>query len=111
MTDLFRLDRRVAVVTGACGKLGPVWVEALLDHPSETTPGDLPVSCRIVNAKKATFADTGMQSLPVDPGARWMLFRRRLTVLARKKWLPGRYTLSCAAGPVTFVTIGFDLTR
>jgi NAD(P)-dependent dehydrogenase (short-subunit alcohol dehydrogenase family) len=27
----FRLDNKVGVVTGACGKLGPVWVEALLD--------------------------------------------------------------------------------
>ena len=32
MTDAsFRLDNQTAVVTGACGKLGPVWVEALLD--------------------------------------------------------------------------------
>jgi NAD(P)-dependent dehydrogenase (short-subunit alcohol dehydrogenase family) len=28
---IFRLDNQTAVVTGACGKLGPVWVEALLD--------------------------------------------------------------------------------
>jgi NAD(P)-dependent dehydrogenase (short-subunit alcohol dehydrogenase family) len=27
----FRLDDQIAVVTGACGKLGPVWAEALLD--------------------------------------------------------------------------------
>jgi NAD(P)-dependent dehydrogenase (short-subunit alcohol dehydrogenase family) len=27
----FRLDTQVGVVTGACGRLGPVWVEALLD--------------------------------------------------------------------------------
>jgi NAD(P)-dependent dehydrogenase (short-subunit alcohol dehydrogenase family) len=27
----FRLDNQTAVVTGACGKLGPVWAEALLD--------------------------------------------------------------------------------
>ena len=31
MSDPFRLDDSVAVVTGAAGKLGPVWVEALLD--------------------------------------------------------------------------------
>ena len=29
--DLFRLDGEIAVVTGAWGKLGPVWVETLLD--------------------------------------------------------------------------------
>ncbi len=31
MSDPFRLDDIVAVVTGAGGQLGPVWVEALLD--------------------------------------------------------------------------------
>jgi NAD(P)-dependent dehydrogenase (short-subunit alcohol dehydrogenase family) len=30
VNDPFRLDRQVAVVTGACGKLGPIWVDALL---------------------------------------------------------------------------------
>lgn len=28
---LFRLDTQTAIVTGACGKLGPVWAEALVD--------------------------------------------------------------------------------
>ena len=28
---IFRLDNQTAVVTGACGRLGPVWVEALVD--------------------------------------------------------------------------------
>jgi NAD(P)-dependent dehydrogenase (short-subunit alcohol dehydrogenase family) len=28
---LFRLDNQTAIVTGACGKLGPVWAEALVD--------------------------------------------------------------------------------
>ena len=27
---LFRLDNQIAVVTGACGKLGPIWADALL---------------------------------------------------------------------------------
>ena len=29
--SLFRLDNQTAVVTGACGKLGPIWAAALLD--------------------------------------------------------------------------------
>ncbi len=45
--DLFRLDEEVAVVTGALGKLGPVWVETLLaagarvyalDRPGQPIP-------------------------------------------------------------------------
>jgi NAD(P)-dependent dehydrogenase (short-subunit alcohol dehydrogenase family) len=31
VSEGFRLDHQTAVVTGACGKLGPVWIEALLD--------------------------------------------------------------------------------
>jgi hypothetical protein len=31
MTDRFRIDGRVAVVTGALGNLGPVWTQALLE--------------------------------------------------------------------------------
>ena len=27
----FRLDNQIAIVTGACGRLGPVWAEALVD--------------------------------------------------------------------------------
>jgi NAD(P)-dependent dehydrogenase (short-subunit alcohol dehydrogenase family) len=30
-SPLFRLDNQTAIVTGACGKLGPVWAEALVD--------------------------------------------------------------------------------
>jgi len=42
VTDAFRLDHQVAVVTGACGKLGPVWAEALLDAGARVAALELP---------------------------------------------------------------------
>ena len=104
-------DEAAAGTSFRASEVRSFWVEALLDHPTETTPGDLPVSCRIGDTRKALFADTGVQALPVDPGNRWILLRQRLTILPRKKWLPGRYTLTCARGAAPFLTIGFDLTR
>ncbi len=42
MNTLFSLEFEIAVVTGALGKLGPVWIEALLDAGASVFALDLP---------------------------------------------------------------------
>ena len=44
MTDRFRIDGRVAVVTGALGNLGPVWAQALLEAGATVVGLDLPAA-------------------------------------------------------------------
>lgn len=44
MSDLFRLDGSIAIVTGATGRLGPVWCEALLDAGATVAAWDLPTA-------------------------------------------------------------------
>ena len=39
---MFGLDRDLAVVTGATGKLGPIWAEALLESEARVAAWDLP---------------------------------------------------------------------
>ncbi len=42
MSNWFSLEQQIAVVTGACGKLGPIWIDALLDGGATVAALDLP---------------------------------------------------------------------
>ena len=42
MSQAFRLDNQVAVVTGACGRLGPIWAQALLGAGARVAALDMP---------------------------------------------------------------------
>lgn len=44
MSDRFRLDGRIAIVTGVFGNLGPVWAEALLEAGATVVGLDLPAA-------------------------------------------------------------------
>ena len=57
MTDAFRLDNQVAVVTGACGKLGPIWVDALVSAGARVAALDLPTA-----APSSLFADVASRA-------------------------------------------------
>ena len=39
--DRFSLEHHIAVVTGACGKLGPIWIEALVDAGAQVAALEL----------------------------------------------------------------------
>jgi NAD(P)-dependent dehydrogenase (short-subunit alcohol dehydrogenase family) len=42
VSQAFRLDNQVAVVTGACGRLGPIWAQALLGAGARVAALDMP---------------------------------------------------------------------
>ena len=62
MTDgLFRLDNQIAVVTGACGKLGPIWIEALVGAGARVAALDL--ACAPVSAAYRELIDIAGERL------------------------------------------------
>ncbi len=60
MNDLFRIDGEVAVVTGALGKLGPIWIETLLGGGASVLALDLPQAkiAREFKALQARFDES-----------------------------------------------------
>lgn len=64
MTSRFALDGHVAVVTGAFGRLGPVWTDALLDAGAIVWALDLPAA--LTRGKPGTDSHRRMNTGEVD---------------------------------------------
>jgi NAD(P)-dependent dehydrogenase (short-subunit alcohol dehydrogenase family) len=82
--DAFRLDNETAVVTGACGRLGPVWVEALLDAGARVAALELPGAHASVgfNALARSHSDR-VQRIDCDITDRGSIERALETVVTR----------------------------
>ena len=67
MTTRFSLDQQIAVVTGASGKLGAVWVEALLEAGARVAALDLPAAVATVRFEELTrSAGAAIQCVECD---------------------------------------------
>jgi NAD(P)-dependent dehydrogenase (short-subunit alcohol dehydrogenase family) len=80
--DMFRLDGRVAVVTGAFGNLGPVWTRALLDAGASVVGLDLPEAkpTAAVAALQAEYDESRLVLLPASVTDREALIAARARV-------------------------------
>src|SRR3990172_1993267 len=62
MNDLFRLDGKVAIVTGGSGRLGPIWIETLESAGAKVRVLDLPA----YDVSKLDQVYEFQQMLPAD---------------------------------------------
>lgn len=78
MDDQFRLDNTVAVVTGASGNLGPIWVGALLDAGARVFALDLERA--VVSPALETLLERFAQPTSSSRGPRLLLHRADVMV-------------------------------
>ena len=91
MSDAFRLDDRIAVVTGACGKLGPIWVAALLEAGAKVAALELP----------GAPPSAAYQALETGGGAR--LRRVDCDITSRESIAAAAQQVSAVYGPVAIL--------
>jgi len=91
VNDAFRLDDRIAVVTGACGKLGPIWVAALLEAGARVAALELP----------GAQASAAYQALEAAGGAR--LRRIDCDITSRESIAAAAQQVTSAYGPVAIL--------
>ncbi len=84
MAPLFSLDGEVAIVTGARGKLGPIWIEALLEAGATVAALDLPgaVSSPAFTALATGPCASRLHSCDCDVTSRESIVRARDTIVA-----------------------------
>ncbi|MBW1981294.1 MAG: SDR family oxidoreductase [Deltaproteobacteria bacterium] len=68
MSDIFSLEGEVAIVTGALGKLGPIWTETLLDAGARVCGLDRPAQeiCENFAQLAERFGSSRLQLLEAD---------------------------------------------
>ncbi|HEX7023921.1 MAG TPA: hypothetical protein VF187_03800, partial [Gemmatimonadales bacterium] len=110
-TDSMPDDEAVPDISFSAARIRSLWLVALLDRPTDTPAESLPYSCRIAGARNTVPADSRSQALPVRAGDRVIVFRQRLTLLPRQRWVPGKYTLTCVSAGIPFIRTAIDVTR
>lgn len=103
-------DEAVPDVVFSAARLRSLWLVALLDHPAEQA-GAIAYACKVTGPRNQVVATAESQSVPVAATDRTIVLRQRLVPAPRQRWVAGKYSLSCAAGPTVLIRQSLDLTR
>ena len=98
MTDGFSLENQIAIVTGALGKLGPVWVEALLEAGARVAALDL----------EGASPSAGFTALASSAGDRIRRFDCDITNRASIEAAAGRVAAELGEAQVLVNNAGID---